>query len=173
MRLVDESWLRPVEPTAPHGWEAAHTKTAWTEYLRILHAQSRRGEVIPLVVELNGAFCGQLTLGGIQHGTAASCWIGYWVASSVMGRSVATAALALGIDHAFQRVGVHRITATYLPDNPASRQVIINNGFRDEGLLRGYLHIDGSWRDHHQSSLLSDDFVESAVARLRAHGRLL
>jgi acetyltransferase len=90
-----------------------------------------------------------------------------------MGRSVATAALALGVDHAFQRVGVHRITATYLPDNPASKRVLSNNGFRDEGLLRGFLHIDGAWRDHHQSSLLADDFPESAVVRLRARGRLL
>lgn len=173
MRLVDESWLRPVEPTTPHGWEAAHTKTAWKEYLQVLHAQSRRGELIPLVIEVNGALSGQLTLGGIQHGTAASCWAGYWVASPMMGRSVATAALALGVDHAFQRVGVHRITATYLPDNPASKRVLSNNGFRDEGLLRGFLHIDGAWRDHHQSSLLADDFPESAVVRLRARGRLL
>ena len=131
------------------------------------------GGIVPFVGEVGNEFAGQLTLGGIQHGTVASCWVGYWVASLMMGNSVATAALALGIDHAFERIGVHRITATYLPDNPASRQVLMNNGFREEGILRGYLHIAGSWRDHQQASLLADDYSISATARLRASGKLL
>ncbi|MDK4249788.1 GNAT family protein [Corynebacterium pseudodiphtheriticum] len=172
-RLVDQSWLQPVEPTAMRGWEAAHTKTAWLEHLRWLNVQARHGELVPFVIEVDDEFAGQLTLGGIQHGTVASCWVGYWVASLMMGNSVATAALALGIDHAFQRIGVHRITATYLPDNPASRQVLMNNGFSEEGILRGYLHIAGSWRDHQQASLLADDYSTSATARLRASGKLL
>lgn len=171
-RLVDEVWLSPVEPTATAGWEAAHTKVVWNEHLHMLNAQAKAGEIIPFAIEVEGEFAGQLTLGGIQHGSTASCWVGYWVASPVMGQGVAIAAVALGMDHAFTRVGLHRISASYLPDNPASGQVLLANGFRREGLLRGFLHVAGAWRDHYQVSVLVDDFAESAVARLRASGRL-
>lgn len=73
-----------------------------------------------MVIELDGRFVGQLTIGNIQHGGISDAWIGYWVSSAVTGRGIATAACALGVDHAFRRIGLHRLTATYLPSNPAS-----------------------------------------------------
>ncbi|NLA55751.1 MAG: GNAT family N-acetyltransferase [Corynebacterium humireducens] len=171
-RLLDESYLRPVEPTAPDGWEAAHSPSAWWNFFTGLRDASRRGQVVPLVIELDGRFSGQVTLGTIQHGSISDCWIGYWVFSAVQGRGVATAACALGTDHAFRRVGLHRVTATYLPDNPASGRVLALNGFRDEGYLRGNLHIDGRWRDHHFVAQNVEDHRESCVERLRRSGRL-
>lgn len=89
-----------------------------------------------------------------------------------MGRGVATAACALGVDHGFGRVGLHRITATYLPDNPASGKVLAANGFREEGFLRRNLHIDGQWRGHVFVALNADDYPLTAVERLRAAGRI-
>ena len=92
--------------------------------------------------------------------------------SPYMGRGVATVACALGVDHAFSHVGLHRVTATYLPHNPASGQVLKLNGFREEGYLRRNLHIDGQWRDHHFVALNADDFPTTAVQRLREAGRV-
>ncbi|WP_293768506.1 GNAT family protein [uncultured Corynebacterium sp.] len=172
MRLLDEPYLRPVEPTAPAGWEAAHSKAAWSNHFGFLRASARDGVVVPLAIEVDGNFAGQVTLGNIQHGAIRECWIGYWVFSQYHGAGVATAACALGVDHAFSRVGMHRVTATYLPDNPASGRVLLHCGFREEGYLRRNLHIDGQWRDHHFVALNADDFASSAVARLVASGRL-
>ena len=115
---------------------------------------------------------GQVTLGNIQHGIVSECWIGYWVHSPFMGRGIATAACALGTDHAFYRVGMHRVTATYLPSNPASGRVLRACGYREEGFMRRNLHIDGEWRDHHFVALNVDDFPSSAVSRLAAAGRV-
>lgn len=85
---------------------------------------------------------------------------------------MATAATALGVDHAFGRVGLHRVTATYLEHNPASGRVLAANGFRHEGYLRRNLHIDGAWQDHHYVALVKEDFASTAVERLRQAGRL-
>ena len=137
-----------------------------------LRTAAREALVIPLVIEVEGKFAGQVTLGNIQHGSIRDCWIGYWVYSAVHGAGVATAATALGVDHAFGRVGLHRVTATYLPDNPASGKVLANVGFREEGYLRENLHIDGAWRDHHFVAQNIDDLSGSAVERLAARGRL-
>lgn len=128
--------------------------------------------MVPFIIELDGHFAGQVTLGAIQHGSLSDCWIGYWVHSAFMGRGLATAACALATDHAFRRIGLHRVTATYLPGNPASGRVLAVNGFREEGYLRENLHIDGRWQDHHFVAQNIDDHPGTCVDRLRRSGRL-
>lgn len=172
MRILDEAVLRPVEPTVPGTWVDAHSPAAWRVNWNNLRRYANDGIVVPLAIELDGRFIGQVTLGNIQHGAIGECWIGYWVHSRFTGRGIATVACALGIDHAFARIGLHRVTATYLPDNPASGKVLANAGFRPEGYLRENLHIDGAWRDHHFVAQNIDDLPGSAVERLAARGRL-
>lgn len=172
MRIADEAVLRPVEPTVSGTWREAHSQAAWLTNWRSLRRFALDGIIVPFVIELDGHFIGQVTLGNIQHGAIGECWIGYWVYSRFAGRGIATVACALGTDHAFVRVGMHRVTATYLPDNPASGKVLANTGFREEGYLRGNLHIDGAWRDHHFVAQNIDDLPGSAVERLAGQGRL-
>ena len=157
----------------PGGWKSAHSKAAWVGTLLSLRSSADAGVVLPLAIELDGRFVGQVTMGNIQHGVVSDCWVGYWVHSSVTGRGVATAALALALDHAFLRVGVHRVTATYLPENLASGKVLERCGFRTEGFLRRNIHINGEWRDHHLVAITDDDFTQSAVKRVRESGRIL
>lgn len=172
-RVVDRQWLAPVEPTVDGTWEDAHSHAAWRNSWLNLKRMAQQGTVVPMVIEVDGAFAGQVTLGNIQHGIVSECWIGYWVHSPYMGRGVASAACALGVDHAFGRVGLHRVTATYLPGNPASGKVLRTNGFMEEGYLRRNLHIDGQWRDHHFVAINIDDYPTTAVQRLRRAGRLV
>lgn len=172
-RISDRQFLEPVEPTVPGGWKSAHSKAAWVGTLLSLRSSADAGVVLPLAIELDGRFVGQVTMGNIQHGVVSDCWVGYWVHSSVTGRGVATAALALALDHAFLRVGVHRVTATYLPENLASGKVLERCGFRTEGFLRRNIHINGEWRDHHLVAITDDDFTQSAVKRVRESGRIL
>lgn len=104
--------------------------------------------MLPMAIELNGEFCGQITVGNVMRGALRSAWIGYWVAKHATGKGVATGALALGLDHCFGPVGLHRVEATVRPENGASRAVLRRVGFREEGLLERYLDVDGAWRDH-------------------------
>ena len=55
------------------------------------------------------------------------------------------------VDHCFGRVGLHRLEATVRPENLASLRVLAKLGFREEGLFRRYLDVDGAWRDHFAS----------------------
>lgn len=172
LRLANKEFLEPVEPTVSTSWEHAHASVSWEKYFANLRYLASEGTVIPMVIELDGQFVGQLTMGNIQHGVVSECWIGYWVDHGVTGRGVAKAAVALGTDLAFQRIGVHRVTATYLPANPASGAVLKANGYREEGLLRRNLHIGGSWQDHLLMAIVADDFTDTAVQRLREDGGL-
>jgi ribosomal-protein-alanine N-acetyltransferase len=126
--------------------------------------------MLPYVIEVDGKFCGQLTIGNVTHGALRSAWIGYWVASEVTGGGVATGALALGVDHCFGAVLLHRVEATVRPENAASRKVLSKVGFREEGLLKRYLDVDGGWRDHLLVAITSEEIEGSAAAQLVRRG---
>ena len=98
MRIRDEEILRPVEPTVPGTWEDGHSQAAWRSNWQNLRRFAHDGIIVPLAIELDGRFIGQVTLGNIQHGAIGECWIGYWVYSRYSGRGIATVACALGVD---------------------------------------------------------------------------
>lgn len=171
-RREDEDSLRTVEPTALD-WKAANSVSAWNTNFKFLSHEAYAGRLVPLAVTVNRAFAGQLTLGNVQRGAVSEAWIGYWVSSRYRGMGVATTAVALGVDHAFARMKLHRLTATYLPENEPSRAVLSRIGFQQEGYLRGALHIDGQWRDHVMVALNEDDFSTLAINRLWRMGRVV
>jgi ribosomal-protein-alanine N-acetyltransferase len=83
---------------------------------------------------------------------------------------VTTAAVAMVLDHCFGPVHLHRIEATVRPENAASRRVLLKLGFREEGLFRRYLNVEGAWRDHLCYALTVEDLQEGLVARLMRNG---
>jgi ribosomal-protein-alanine N-acetyltransferase len=169
-RLADRSNLEPYEPSTEVDWIARHSMSAWPPICASLRAEARKGRMLPYVIELDGQFSGQLTIGNVTHGALRSAWIGYWVCSSVTGRGVATGALALGLDHCFGPVRLHRVEATVRPENSASRAVLAKVGFRDEGLLKRYLQVDGGWRDHLLVGLTIEEVYGSVTSTLVRDG---
>ena len=82
-----------------------------------------------------------------------------------------TAAVALVVDHCFGPVGLHRLEATVRPENAASLRVLAKLGFREEGLFRRYLDVDGGWRDHFCFALTVEELPPGGlVGRLRRGG---
>jgi ribosomal-protein-alanine N-acetyltransferase len=54
-------------------------------------------------------------------------------------------------------LGLHRIEAACLPTNLASAGVLLKAGFTEEGYAKGYLKINGEWRDHRLFGRLLDE----------------
>lgn len=169
-RLAEREYLEPWEPSGELEWTVRHAVSAWPAMYSGLRAEARRGRMLPYVIEVDGRFRGQLTIGNVTHGALKSAWIGYWVSSAISGGGVATGALALGIDHCFGPVTLHRVEATVRPENSASRRVLAKVGFREEGMLRRYLDVDGAWRDHLLVAITTEEVVGSAAARLVENG---
>ncbi len=166
IRLADRAHLEPWEPSADGDWTARHTVAAWPALCSGLRSEARKGRMLPYVIELDGRFCGQLTIGNVTHGALRSAWIGYWVPRSATGGGVATAALALGLDHCFGPVMLHRVEATVRPENAASRAVLAKVGFRQEGLLLRYLEVDKAWRDHLLMAITVEEVSGSVASSL-------
>lgn len=170
MRLAERAELEPWEPSTGLDWTARHAVSAWPAMHSGLRAEARRGRMLPYVIELDGRFRGQLTIGNVTHGALRSAWIGYWVSKEVTGGGVATGAVALGLDHCFGPVMLHRVEATVRPENIPSRRVLGKVGFREEGLLKRYLDVDGGWRDHLLVAMTVEETGGSVVGRLVGSG---
>lgn len=171
IRLADQAHLEPWEPVADVNWQVRHAISSWPSICSGLRGEARKGRMLPYAIELDGEFCGQLTIGNVTHGALRSAWIGYWVAKEHNGGGVATGAVALGLDHGFGPVGLHRIEATVRPENAPSRAVLAKARFREEGLLRRYLEVDGAWRDHLLVAITIEELHGSATSALVRDGR--
>jgi ribosomal-protein-alanine N-acetyltransferase len=174
LRLADRERIERWDATSTLSWADRHDASAWRQHYALLMRAARRGGCLPFAVLVDGAFAGQVTLGGIARGALCSGWVGYWVSSQVGGRGVATAAVALAVAHALGPVGLHRVDATIDPDNTVSRAVVEHLGLREEGLLRRYLDIHGAWRDHLLYALTVEEMpgvVDPAAALIAGYLR--
>lgn len=87
-----------------------------------------------------------------------SAEVGYWLAREYWGRGIATDAVRLIADYAFDRLGLLRLFALPFADNAASIRVLEKAGFAREGTLRSsavkfgrprdqamYARVNGRW----------------------------
>jgi [ribosomal protein S5]-alanine N-acetyltransferase len=169
LRMVNEDWLRPWEPSSPIPWHLRHTPTAYRAMRRAVGRRARLGMSLPFAVRVDGRLAGQVTLDNIVRGALRSGYLGYWVDRSIAGRGMASLAVALVCDHAFGAVGLHRVQADIRPENGPSRRLVERLAFQQEGLLRRYLDIDGEWRDHLAYGLLAEDVPGGLLARWQAN----
>jgi ribosomal-protein-alanine N-acetyltransferase len=148
VRLRNEQWLAPWEPSAPQPWSERHSPGAWAPLNSALHKAARHGTMLPFVVLYGGRLVGQVNASNVVHGAQRSCTVGYWVDAAVAGRGITPTALALLIDHCFGAIGLHRVEVDIRPENAASLRVVEKLRLRREGFYERYLDIDGGWRDH-------------------------
>ena len=164
VRSANAAWLQPWEASSP---DLAPPRT-YADMVRDLRRQGREGRALPFAVEHEGHLVGQLTVGGVMWGSLRCAHIGYWVDQRVAGRGIAPTAVALAVDHCLFTAGLHRLEVNIRPENAASLRVVAKLGFRDEGLRRRYLHIDGEWRDHRTFAVTVEDVPGGLLARWRA-----
>lgn len=148
IRLANEAWLSPWEPSSSYGWGERHARAAWPGVLGALRKAARAGTVLPFMIDYGGRLVGQINVANVVHGVQRSGTVGYWVDSRVAGRGITPTALALVIDHCFAAAGLHRVTVEIRPENAPSLRVVAKLGLRQEGYFQRYLDIDGGWRDH-------------------------
>jgi ribosomal-protein-alanine N-acetyltransferase len=138
-------------------WSVRHTPAAYRAMRRSVVRRARAGTSLPFAVRVEGRLAGQVTVDNVVRGALRSGSLGYWMDREATGRGLASLAVALVCDHAFGPAGLHRLQADIRPENGPSRRLVERLGFRQEGLLRRYLDIDGDWRDHLSYALLAED----------------
>jgi ribosomal-protein-alanine N-acetyltransferase len=169
VRLRNEQWLAPWEPTSSLRWADRNGISAWPPLLSALRKAARGGAMLPFIITYGSRLVGQMNVSNIVHGALRGCTVGYWVDSDVAGRGITPTALALVIDHCFSGVGLHRVEVDIRPENTASLRVVEKLGLRREGYYQRFLDIDGAWRDHVAFAITVEELGGQTVqSRLRS-----
>lgn len=169
IRLRNERWLQPWEPTSPHDWSERNGVTAWPPLHSALKSNAKRGLMLPFMIVYGGRVVGQMNASNVVHGALRSCTVGYWVDGALAGRGITPTALAVMIDHCFGAVGLHRVEVDIRPENHASLRVVQKLRLRQEGFYERFLDIDGAWRDHVAFAVTVEELGgHSMVSRLPA-----
>ena len=162
LRSENHAWLSPWEATSP---VPDLPPRSFGQMVRELRRQAAAGRSLPFAIDYEGRLAGQITVSGVMWGSLRSAQVGYWVDGALAGRGIAPTALALVTDHCLREVGLHRVEVNIRPENAASLRVVDKLGFRDEGVRRRYLHIDGAWRDHRSFALTVEDVGPGVLER--------
>lgn len=164
LREKSREFLTPWEPI----WPADDlTRGAFRRRLRRQAEEIARDESFPFLIfeEGSNTLLGGLTVGGIRRGVSQTATLGYWMGAPHAGKGHMTRAVAVAVAFGFSTLRLHRLEAACIPSNIASATLLERNGFQREGFARGYLCINGEWRDHYLFGLLESDLPRARAPR--------
>ena len=164
LRQRSRAFLVPWEPT----WPADDlTRSAFRRRLRRHAGEIGNDEAYPFLIfrEADDAMLGGLTLSQVKRGVAQAATLGYWTGQPYAGQGWMSRAVRAATGFAFATLRLHRVEAACLPSNDASIRLLTRTSFRQEGLARAYLRINGQWQDHLLFALLESDPVSLRLPR--------
>jgi ribosomal-protein-alanine N-acetyltransferase len=104
------------------------------------------------------ALVGVFNLSEIVRGAFCSAYLGYFGFAPHSGRGYMTEGMALVLDLAFRKLGLHRVEVNIQPTNTRSLRLARRIGLTREGYSRRYVKIAGRWRDHVRFAMLAEDW---------------
>ena len=156
LRSESRAFLTPWEPS----WASDElSKGAFRRRLRRYQKEARLDSSYAFFVfrAEDNALVGGCTLTNVRRGVTQCCALGYWIGERFARQGYMFDAVRALIPFIFRTLGLHRIEAACLADNEASRSLLVKAGFRQEGLAKRYLLINGEWQDHLLFALLADE----------------
>lgn len=157
-RSQSRTFLAPWEPTWPLD---DLTRDAYRRRLRRYDEDRRLGIAYAYFFFRNedARLVGGVTLGNVRRGVAQTGSVGYWVGEQFQRRGYTSAAVAAVLRHAFDELALNRVEASCMPENDASLRLLLGLGFRQEGVMRSALKINGVWRDHLLLAIVKGDSI--------------
>ncbi len=135
------------------------TRGAFRRRIKRYHKETRLDSAYVFFVfrRSDDTLMGGCTLSNVRRGVTQCCALGYWIGARFSRQGYMRDALQSLIPFVFKTLGMHRIEAACVPENEPSRSLLGKLGFREEGLAKRYLLINGEWSDHIQFALLEDE----------------
>lgn len=164
LRAASRNFLEPWEPT----WSSdALTRDAFSRRLERYASDWRDDAGYSMFVfeRDSEALLGGITLSNVRRGVAQAGTLGYWIGEAYSGQGYMREGLRLLLGFCFSDLALHRVEAACLPNNDASRGLLLAAGFSENGFARKYLKIRGVWQDHLLFSLLAEDHQSTPARR--------
>jgi RimJ/RimL family protein N-acetyltransferase len=125
------------------------TESDANEWLALVAKATReQGQSVQWAIRnRDGMLTGVVSFDGLQVGKTHRGEIGYWLAKPFWGQGTMTAVVQRACQHAFEALGLMKITAHVFAHNLASCRVLEKCGFQQEGFLRKHYLKDGHYLD--------------------------
>lgn len=143
--IRNEEHLRKYEPQRDKSFYTINTQYA---ILKDTYKEFIKGTDITLGIFKEDNLIGRIKVSNIVYGIFKSCFLGYAMDKDYVGKGYMKEAVGLVSDYIFNEMELHRIEASTLTDNIKSQAVLKANGFKELGVNKDYLYINGEWRDH-------------------------
>lgn len=143
--IRNKKHLKNFEPSRD---ESFYTEEVQRNILSENYRQYINGTSLNLGIYKDSEFIGKVQLSNIVQGVFKNAFLGYSIDENHQGKGYMKEAVSLVIDYAFEDMELHRIEASTLIDNVKSQAVLKACGFKELGINKGYLYINGGWMDH-------------------------
>ncbi len=150
LRELSASFLMPWEPLWPH--DAVSSSFYMRQWRRFSRRWIQDREYAFLIFRRQpngqeGGLLGGITITDIKRSVYQVGTLGYWMGAPFAGQGVMREAISLLLPFAYQQLGLHRLEATVMPENERSIRLLRSLGFREVGLSKQNMQIEGAWRD--------------------------
>jgi len=108
-------------------------------------------------ITYNENFCGVIGLKRQKDIHRKSEELGYWIAEPFWNKGIATQAIGMVTEWAFQHLKTNRIFAGVFQHNIASMKALEKNGFKKEGILKKAIYKNSKFLDEHLYAKLKDE----------------
>jgi len=162
LREASREFLQPWEPR----WPKDHlSRAAFKRRIRWAksEASAERAFAFLLFDRHDHTLIGGITISNIRRGPSRSASLGYWVGEAHAQQGYMSDAVERVAEFAFQTLNLVRLEAACLENNVASRALLERCGFTVEGVVRGYLEVNGTVRDHILFARLAQDPAPQAA----------
>lgn len=153
-------WLVPWEPRPSGAPLPAEDRGSFVARCAIRERERQLGSGYGFGIFVDGRFCGEITLSGIQRGPFQSASIGYWIDEAEAGHGYVPEAVVMVLHFAFEAIDLHRVEISIIPRNRPSLRVVEKLGIRREGLAERFLEIDGKWEDHVRFAMTAEEWAQ-------------
>jgi ribosomal-protein-alanine N-acetyltransferase len=149
---------RHLAETMPLRDENFYTADYWNKQITQYVASYKDGKSLCFILQdqKTDKVIGMISFDQMIYGAFRSCYLGYSLDKDYQGKGIMTQALQFGIHYVINELQLNRIMANYMPQNCQSGKLLRRLGFEREGYARKYLKLNGEWRDHVLTSLISD-----------------
>lgn len=161
VRIRAHDWLTKWEPTPLRGQgDPASDRRLFAARCGARERERQLGSAYGFGIFVDGRFAGEINLSSIQRGPFQNAYVGYWIDEAMAGHGYVPEAFVVLCAFAFEDLLLHRLQASIIPRNAASRRVAAKVGLREEGTAIRYLEINGVWEDHVRYAITAEDWEE-------------
>ncbi len=147
--------LEPWSPVPPPGFYGEEYWRDQVIHRRREYEEGLGARMFMFALDRPSRVIGNVSLTQVQRGALQSCNLGYSLAADAQGKGYMVEAARAAVRFAFEELGLHRVSANYMPRNQRSGRVLRSVGFQVEGYSSAYLLINGRWEDHVNTAIIN------------------